>query len=169
MPASFDPRPERVVVGAERRPRHAPYGDRTGHHADDDGARVEDPFELGDRRVDVDEGEVRQGVDPAQVVVAPVLVEPPVEGREGGDARLGVVVERHLHPDGERRQQPGPLDVHRVHRHEPGVAVDVLGVIGERLDVAQPAQERLAGAGLAQEVVGERPGLADRDRRSGWG
>ena len=65
-------------------------------------------------------------------VETPVLVEPQVEGVHRRHRRIDIVLERFLDTAGERRQHEHRLEVLLVQDLHPGVAVLVLGMIGQR-------------------------------------
>ena len=78
------------------------------------------------------------GVEAAVAAVeAPVLVEPRVEGGEGGVERGHVVLERLLHPDAERGEEQGAVHALLVEQRHACVTGAVAGVLGDRVEVAE--------------------------------
>ena len=73
-----------VVVGHARRLVAASGRYRSGDGAHDAGAHLQQPLQLVHRQLGIGEGEHGRGEDAAVAVEAPVLVEPGVEGAEGG-------------------------------------------------------------------------------------
>ncbi len=95
------------------------------------------------------------GEDPLVVGVAPVLVEPAVEGAQHLDGGLDVRLHGAFHADALGREQPRCFDALDVHTREAGIVVEPLrmrgGVLAGQL-VADPLLAALSG-----EVVVERP------------
>ena len=149
--------PDPVVRRIERRAAATRDRDRSRSDVDRDRAGVDHSTKLGGRRRRFEERDVRHGEDPALVAVAPVVLEPAVERLEHLGARLGVVLERILDADAERREQQRPVEPLVVHHLQPGVAIAVLGPdrfeLAERVDDALPAR-------VAAVPVVQRPGLA---------
>ena len=108
----------------------------------------------------VGERQHRRGEDAVVVGVAPVVLEPAVEGPEAGVQGVDVVGERLLEPDAERREEEAAVEPLGVHDGEAGVAVAVLGAVLDALEVAEGGPD-VAGGLLAPEVDVERPGPGD--------
>ena len=131
----LDPGPERVELGQERRPRPPQAGHRRGPHEDGPGAPVQHPLELGDALVEHARAHDRRAEDAALVVVAPLVVEPVVEGPDGHDGEVGVVLETLLHQARQRREHETGVHTLFVEQGQP------VGRVAERRDGAH----RLAG------------------------
>ena len=97
-------------------------------------------------------------------VEAPVLVEPQVEGVHRGHRRLDVVLERLLDAAGERRQHEHGLEALLVQDLHPGIAVLVLGMVGQPVDLHQRRRvDALGDLAAEQQVQAAR--LDDRVER----
>ena len=157
------PRPERVIEGVGVATAARRRGDRADADEDHPGVAGEGGLQLAHGVVRVDERDVRGGEDAVPVVEAPVLVQPAVEGPEGGHERRRVVDQRLLHAHAERREEEGGLEALGVHDLQAGVAVAVGGV--DRVQLAEQVGHS-GGLGVAApEVLVERPRLADRVER----
>ena len=152
-------RPYPVVGGM---PEGPPSRSRNRHRCrsdmDDACAHGDHPVDLGDGSVRVGERDHRDGEDPVLVRVAPVVLEPAVEGVErrhrGGD----VVAQRLLEADGEGRVEDRTREPLLGEDLDSLVAVAVLGGDGLHL------HERLAALALRDptaEVEVEAAGLGD--------
>ena len=98
---------------------------------------------------------------------APILVEPLVEGVQRRVGQVGVVAQRVLDADAERREQQAALDPLLVHQREPRFAVAVGRA--DRLELAEGGADVEALGVVAAEEAVEAAGLRDRDRRSDSG
>ncbi len=146
---------------------HAHVGrDRSRDHHDEACVALQRPLEFTDRVVRLAQRDVRGAEDPLLVGESPVLVHPAVEGAEGGRRRVEVGQQRLLHPDAEGRQHDGAL--HALFVHQLPAARRGRGTRGrDRLQVAEQRVQVRASRVAAAEVLVERAGLSDRDRRSG--
>ena len=158
-PRLVDPGPERVEPGVERRVPARGGGRGRGAHDEHPGPLAKRPLQLLDGPVRVGEGDVGGGEDAVAVREAPVVVQPPVEGPEGGADGLGVVVKRLLVDHPERGEQPAPGQALLVEHAQSGLGIAVLGA--DRLVVAEPG-ERVDPVAVAPEVVVEAAGLGHR-------
>ena len=84
------------------------------------GPPLDHPFELLDGALHDGQCDDRRGEDPPLVVEGPRLVEPLVEGVDGGMGEFGVVPHPLLHQAGQCREHEGPVDALLVHQLEPG-------------------------------------------------
>ncbi len=97
-------------------------------------------------------------------VESPILVEPEVEGVHRRHRRLDVVFECLLDAAGERRQHEHGLEVLLVQDLHPGVAVLVLGMICQPVDLHQRRRvDALGNLAAEQQVQAAR--LDDRIER----
>ena len=137
---------------------------RTALQADDAGIGQQDALELGHRGLHVDQGQHRRREDALLVGVAPIVLEPAVEGLEGGDQGRRVVSKRLLHADPERREQEAPVEALLVHDPQPGVAVAVLRVNGLELTEEGPhvLGARVATSEVLVEAARLRDGIEER-------
>ena len=137
-------------------------GHRAGDHHEDPGAGLEHAPDLGGGQVGVGQRDHGCRVQAAVASVeAPVLVEPSVEGGEGGVQRWHVVLERLLHPDAERGEQQRAVHALLVEELQAGVAVAVARVVGDRLELAEHRLEVDPVLVATAEVVLEAAGLGD--------
>ena len=153
-----DALPHGVERGVERREPAGAGGDRRRSHDDDAGPEPQHPVQLRADRGGVAERDVGSAEYAVLAVVAPVVVQPPVEAPHHGDCRVDVVAEELLVEHAERREQPDRMQALGVHHLETGLRVHV--VVGQRLAVAQ----HLGGVpalGVPLEVVAQRSGLGD--------
>ena len=154
---------ERVVAAAVRVP---------GLELDHRRAAVEQQLELGEREVDVGEGQVRRQEHPTLVGVPDLLVDPAVEGAHVGVERLEVVGELELDVVRARRVHQGLVDALVVHQRESHVAVAVglalLAELSDQLGALLVAQT-LERVQAIEEHPGQRAagavGLVGRARR----
>ena len=108
MPASLTRAQNGSKYGSPGRERAEDRGGRGRPHADRACAERQRALELFDRDVEVGEGDVRRREDAVFVVVAPVLLEPAVEGAEHDPDAFGVVLEQLLVDHAERRDRARP-------------------------------------------------------------
>ena len=92
---------------------------------------------------------------------APVVLQPAVEGRQGGHRGRDVVLQALLDAAREGREEEGAAEALLVHHLQARVAVLVLGVLGERLDLHEGAGVDALGD-LAPEERVEAAGHDDR-------
>ena len=147
------PRPERVELGQEGRAGAAQPADGGGPHQHGPGTALDHPLELGDALVDharVDDG---RREDAALVVVAPLLVEPLVEGADGDLCQDRVVDEPLLDEARQRREHERGGDALLVEQRQPGAGLTEGGDAGHRLagQLAQRASLRVV-AGVEGHV-----------------
>ncbi len=161
-----DPGPEGVVdgIGGRSTPGRRDHGPDAGEH--DAHVAGQRPLELGHRVVHVHQGDEGGGEDALAVGEPPVLVDPAVEGPEGGHEGRGIADQGLLHPDGQGREEERALQVLVVHHGQSGVAVAVGRADGVEL------AEQVADAGVARvaapEVLVEGTRLGHRvERRVG--
>ena len=154
--------PYGVVVGDPRRLVSVSGGHGTRHHHHEARPRGEYPVDLGDGLGRVGEGEHRGGEQAAIAVEPPVLVQPQVEGPEGGVQGRQVMAEGLLHADAEGGKQERTLEALSVHQGQAGIPIPVAGVVGEGLEVAEHGGH-VAALGVAPpEVVLEAARAGDR-------
>ena len=163
--------PHRVEAGMPRRHVAVPVhiGHRSRDHDQDAGAGVEHPGDLGLGQRGIGERDHGRRVQPAvPAVETPVVVQPAVERRERRVEGGNVTPERLLHPDTERGEQQRPLEALLVEETDPGGAVLVPGMVGERVELAEHRLQVEALGVAATEVVLEAAGAGDRvERRVG--
>ena len=97
-------------------------------------------------------------------VEAPVLVEPQVERVHRGHGGVDVVLERLLDTAGERRQHEHRLEVLAVQHLHPRVAVLVLGMVGQPVDLHQRGRVDTLGDLAAEQQI-QTARLDDRVER----
>jgi hypothetical protein len=98
---------------------------------------VQRPFQLGDGEVRIDKRHIRGGEDPFLVRKAPIFVHPPVERLERRQECRHVVDERLLHADPEGGQEDRALYPLGIHQRQSGIAILVLGVLRQRVQIAE--------------------------------
>ena len=123
---------------------------------------VDHPLQVLLGLVGVDEAGQRRGDDPVVAGEAPVVVDPAVEGPEGGVETGRVVLQALLDTEPQRRQQEDRGDTLGVHHRHPGRPVPVLGP--DRLHLHQVLGVD-AGGVLRPVVVGQHPRLGHRIER----
>jgi hypothetical protein len=93
-------------------------------------AEVEDPLELLDGALDVEQRHERCGIDPILIGVAPVLLQPLVEGPDVQVGEVGVVAHAVLDAHRRRREQDRGVEALLVHQFQPRGAVLKRGMQG---------------------------------------
>ena len=159
-------RPEAVVHRVGRRAREVGAAHRTGSHHHDLGAVREHPLDFPFGLLRVGEREIRRGVEPLLVVERPVVVHPLVERVERDVRGIGIVHERLLHADAERREEEGRLDVLLVELRDTRRGIAIAGI--DRFEITEHGADVVAGALAAEVLVEPRP-AAPRDRTTGSG
>ena len=96
---------------------------RPGAEVDHPSAEGEDPFELLDSAIDVEQREQRRRVDPVVVRVAPVLLQPLVEGADCQEGQLGIGAHAVLDAHGGGREQDHGVEALLIHEGEARGAV----------------------------------------------
>ena len=154
-----DARPERVEVRVGERARDAGQAHRRGAHHHEPHVAGERALELRDGVAEIHQGDVRRREDHLLVRIAPVFVQPLVEGVEGGRNSRRVVAQRFLHAHAERREEERALDALLLHHFHARVAVAVLDM--DRLERAEGILDREAALVLALIIIVQATGPRD--------
>ena len=133
-------------------------GHRRRAHVHDAGASLDEAVDLGQRGGGIGERDHRRG-DDAPVDEAPVLLEPAVEGGEARHRGLDVALERLLDAAAEGGEQHDRGEALLLGDLLAGLAVAVLRVLRERLDL----HER-AGIDALGDLAAEHAGRCSRGR-----